>query len=188
MPGDEQQQFANLRALYGYQWLYGGKQLLFMGGEFGQRGEWDHDGEIDWACLKESGLPGGVQKWVTDLNRLYREESAFWAGDFDEHGFFWVDCADHASCVLSFVRQTPDCSRQALVLLNLTPASHEGYRVGLPQAGSWREALNSDSEYYGGGNAGNGGGVYSQDVPWHNQPWSADFFLPALSCSVFIHG
>ena len=188
MPGDEQQQFANLRALYGYQWLYGGKQLLFMGGEFGQRGEWDHDGEIDWACLKESELPGGVQKWVTDLNRLYRKEPAFWAGDFDEQGFFWVDCADHASCVLSFVRQTPDCSRQALVLLNLTPASHEVYRVGLPQAGSWREVLNSDSEHYGGGNAGNGGGVHSQDVPWHNQPWSADFFLPPLSCSVFIHG
>jgi len=188
MPGDESQQFANLRALYGYQWLYVGKQLLFMGAELGQRGEWDHDGQIDWDCLNVIGLPGGVQNWIRDLNRLYREEPAFWAGDFDEHGFYWVDCADHATCVLSFVRQTPDCSRQALVLLNLTPASHEVYRVGLPQAGSWREVLNSDSEYYGGGNAGNGGGVHSQDVPWHDQPWSTDFLLPPLSCSVFLHG
>jgi len=188
MPGDEQQQFANLRVLYGYQWLYAGKQLLFMGGEFGQRAEWDHDGELDWGCLNVGDLPGGLQKWVTDLNRFYREEPAFWAGDFDEPSFFWVDCADHAACVLSFVRQTPDCLRQALVLLNLTPDAHEAYRVGLPQAGSWREVLNSDSGHYGGSNIGNRGGVHSQDVPWHNQPWSTDFLLPPLSCTVFLHG
>ena len=188
MPGDEQQQFANLRVLYGYQWLYAGKQLLFMGGEFGQRAEWDHDGELDWGCLNVGDLPGGLQKWVTDLNRFYREEPAFWAGDFDEPSFFWVDCADHAACVLSFVRQTPDCLRQALVLLNLTPDAHEAYRVGLPQAGSWCEVLNSDSRHYGGSNIGNRGGVDSQDVPWHNQPWSTDFLLPPLSCTVFLHG
>ena len=188
MPGDEQQQFANLRALYGYQWLYAGKQLLFMGGEFGQRAEWDHDGELDWGCLNVGDLPGGLQKWVTDLNRFYREEPAFWAGDFYESSFFWVDCADHAACVLSFVRQTPDCLRQALVLLNLTPDAHEAYRVGLPQAGSWCEVLNSDSRHYGGSNIGNRGGVDSQDVPWHNQPWSTDFLLPPLSCTVFLHG
>ena len=188
MPGDKQQQFANLRALYGYQWLYAGKQLLFMGGEFGQRAEWDHDGELDWGCLNVGDLPGGLQKWVADLNRFYREEPAFWAGDFDEPSFFWVDCADHAACVLSFVRQTPDCSRQALVLLNLKPDVHEAYRVGLPQAGSWREVLNSDSGHYGGSNIGNRGGVDSQDVPWHNQPWATDFFLPPLSCTVFLHG
>ena len=187
MPGDEQQQFANLRALYGYQWLYAGKQLLFMGGEFGQRAEWDHDGELDWGCLNVGDLPGGLQKWVADLNRFYREEPAFWAGDFDEPSFFWVDCADHAACVLSFVRQTPDCLRQALVLLNLTPDAHEAYRVGLPQAGSWCEVLNSDSGHYGGSNIGNRGGVHSQDVPWHNQPWSTDFLLPPLSCTVFLH-
>ena len=188
MPGDEQQQFANLRALYGYQWLYAGKQLLFMGGEFGQRAEWDHDGELDWGCLNVGDLPGGLQKWVADLNRFYREEPAFWAGDFNEPSFFWVDCADHAACVLSFIRQTPDCLRQALVLLNLTPDAHEAYRVGLPQAGSWREVLNSDSGHYGGSNIGNRGGVHSQDVPWHNQPWSTDFLLPPLSCTVFLHG
>jgi 1,4-alpha-glucan branching enzyme len=188
MPGDEQQRFANLRVLYGYQWMYAGKQLFFMGGELGQRNEWDHDGEIDWDCLNVAGLPRDLQRWVSDLNRLYREEPAFWAGDFDEHGFFWVDCSDHAACVLSFVRQTPDGSRQALVLLNLMSSAHDAYRVGLPQAGVWREVLNSDSEHYGGNNDGNGGGVYSQDVPWQNQPWSADFLLPSLSCSVFLHG
>ena len=186
MPGDEWQQFANLRALFGYQWLFTGKPLLFMGGEFGQRTEWDEDGEIDWACLEPEGLPAGLQQWVADLNHFYREEQALWAGDYAENGFFWVDCEDHLNSVLSFVRQTPDCSRCALVVMNLTPLAREQYRIGLPQPGYWREALNSDSEYYGGGNHGNAGGVEAQATPWHHQPWSAEFTLPPLSCSVFV--
>jgi 1,4-alpha-glucan branching enzyme len=132
MPGDEQQQFANLRALYGYQWLYGGKQLLFMGGELGQRGEWDHDGQIDWASLKPNGLVSGLQKWVADLNHFYRDEPAFWSGDYLKQGFFWVDCSDNLNSVASFARQNPECDRCALVVMNLTPMLHDGYRIGLP--------------------------------------------------------
>jgi 1,4-alpha-glucan branching enzyme len=132
-------------------------------------------------------LAAGVQKWITDLNHLYRDEPALWAGDFTEPGFFWVDCADRDNSVLSFVRQTPDCARQALVLLNLAPASWETYRIGLPKPGHWREVLNSDSAHYGGDDHGNSGGVDAQDLPWHNQPWSAEFALPPLSCLLFLH-
>ena len=187
MPGVEAEQFANLRALFGYQWLFSGKQVLFMGGEFGQRAEWNHDEALDWACLETNELAAGAQKWITDLNHFYRDEPALWAGDFTEPGFFWVDCADRDNSVLSFVRQTPDCARQALVLLNLAPASWETYRIGLPKPGHWCEVLNSDSAHYGGGDHGNGGGVDAQDLPWHNQPWSAEFALPPLSCLVFLH-
>jgi 1,4-alpha-glucan branching enzyme len=187
MPGDDAEQFANLRTLLGYQWLFSGKQVLFMGGEFGQRAEWNHDEALDWACLEANGLAAGVQKWVTDLNHFYSDEPAVWAGDFTEPGFFWVDCVEHGSSVLSFVRQTPDCARQVLVLLNLTPASWEAYRIGLPKPGHWCEVLNSDSAHYGGGDRGNGGGVSSEDLPWHNQPWSAEFTLPPLGCLVFLH-
>ena len=187
MPGDPWQQFANLRTLYGYQWLYTGKLLLFMGGEFGQRTEWNEDGEIDWACLESEGFSAGLQKWVGDLNRLYRDEPALWAGENSDHDFFWVDCSDDLNSIFSFVRQTPDCSRCILTILNLASTIHEGYRVGLPRSGFWAEVLNSDSEFYGGSNMGNAGGLLSQEIPWHDQPWSAEFTLPGLSCSVFLH-
>lgn len=185
MPGGEWQQFSNLKVLLGYQWLFTGKPLLFMGGEFGQRTEWDEDEEIDWNSLEPGNLPAGLQQWVSDLNHLYRDEPALWAGDYSEPGFFWVDCKDHLNSVACFVRQTPEFDRCVLVVLNLTPVARESYRIGLPQPGEWQEILNSDSEFYGGTNQGNYGGVYSLEVPWHDQPWSAEFVLPPLSCSVF---
>ncbi len=186
MPGGGTEPFANMRLLFGYQWLFPGKQLLFMGGEIGQPTEWDEDAEVTWEVLEENKLHAGLQQWVADLNHLYRDEPALWAGDYSEGGFYWIDCADHAAGVVSFVRQTPDASRQALVLLNLSATLHETYRIGLPRAGRWGEVLNSDSEYYGGANHGNDGGVHSQETPWHGQPWSAEFTLPPLSCSVFL--
>ena len=188
MPGADAESFANMRLLFGYQWLFPGKQLLFMGGEIGQRTEWNEDAEVPWELLEENQAHAGLQQWVADLNHFYRDEPALWAGDYSEGGFYWVDSADHAANVVSFVRQTPDCARQVLVLLNIGNASHTGYRVGLPRAGWWREVLNSDSEHYGGANFGNGGGVHSQETPWHSQPWSAEFTLPPLSCSVFLCG
>ena len=188
MPGDDEHRFANLRALLGYQWLFPGKQLLFMGGELGQAAEWDADGQIDWASLEENELVAGTQKWVADLNRLYRDEPALWSGDYTEPGFLWVDCADRLSSVVSFIRQTPDCTRCVQAILNLTPVTRPAYRLGLPRGGGWREVLNSDSEHYGGTNSGNAGGVQAQDVAWHNQPWSAEFTLPPLSCLVFVAG
>ena len=126
-----------------------------------------------------------MQQWVSDLNHLYCDEPALWAGDYSERGFYWVDCKDHLKSVAAFVRQTPESDRCVVVVLNLTPMTREAYRIGLPQSGKWREVLNSDSEFYGGTNQGNGGGVHSLGVPWHDQPWSAEFVLPPLSCSVF---
>jgi len=186
MPGADVEPFSNMRLLFGYQWLFPGKQLLFMGGEIGQRTEWNEDAEVPWELLGENEAHAGLQQWVADLNHLYRGEPALWAGDYSEGGFYWIDSADHTAGVVSFVRQTPDASRQVLVLLNLGNTSHAGYRIGLPRAGWWREALNSDSEHYGGANFGNHGGVHSQETPWHSQPWSAEFNLPPLSCSMFL--
>ena len=187
MPGDNRQRLANLRALLGCQWLFPGKQLLFMGGELGQPTEWNENGELDWELLEDRGH-AGLQRWVKDLNRLYRDESALWECDFDEHGFFWVDCQANESSVVSFVRQNGDCSRQVLVVLNLASTPWHGYRVGLPRDGWWRETLNSDGDVYSGGNLGNGGGAQAEEVSWQGQPFSCELILPPLSCLVFQQG
>ena len=187
LPGKDAERFANLRALLGYQWLFPGKSLLFMGGELGQSTEWSEDGQVDWAALEDNIFSGGIQQWVADLNGLYRGEPALWAGDYFADGFYWLDCNDQEHNILRFVRQTPACDRQVVVVLNLAPVLHRGYRLGLPRPGNWWEALNSDSEYYGGQNHGNAGGVASQETPWQHQPWSAEFTLPPLSCVVFVH-
>ncbi len=186
MPGDDWRQFANLRALLAYQWLFPGKKLLFMGGELGQRNEWDPNGSIDWGLLDQGPYHRGLQHFVQDLNRLYQTEPALWQSDFEVEGFFWVDCSDHESSVLSFVRQTRDGSRRALAVLNLTPVVRYRYRVGLPQDGFWREVLNSDAEVYGGSNQGNLGGVAAEAYRVHGQPFSGEFTLPPLSVTVFV--
>jgi 1,4-alpha-glucan branching enzyme len=185
MPGDDWQGFANLRALLAYQWLFPGKKLLFMGGEIGQRNEWNANGSLDWHLLEQGPYHSGLQRFVEDLNRLYRSEAALWESDFDYEGFFWVDCTDQDSSVLSFIRQSRDHSSRILVVLNLTPVPRTNYRLGLPQGGYWREVLNSDAEMYGGSNQGNYGGVQADPWPLHNQPFSAAFTLPPLSVMAF---
>ena len=185
MPGDDWQGFANLRALLGYQWLFPGKKLLFMGCEIGQRAEWNANGSLDWHLLDQGPFHGGVQRFVEDLNRLYREQAGLWESDFDYEGFFWVDCTDQDNSVMSFVRQNRDHSSRLLVVLNLTPVPRTNYRLGLPQGGFWKESLNSDAEMYGGGNLGNYGGVNADPWPLHNQPFSAAFTLPPLSVMAF---
>jgi 1,4-alpha-glucan branching enzyme len=185
MPGDDWQAFANLRALLGYQWLFPGKKLLFMGGEFGQVNEWNANGELDWWLLDAGPYHRGTQRFVEDLNKLYRAEPALWEGDYDHDGFFWVDCSDHESSVLSFVRQNQDRTSRVVVLLNLTPVLRLNYRIGLPRDGHWKEVLNSDSEVYGGSNQGNLGGVTAEAYKVHNQPFSASFTLPPASVTVF---
>ncbi len=185
MPGDDWQQFANLRALIAYQWLFPGKKLLFMGGELGQRAEWNANGAIDWWLLDQGPYHLGLQRFVRDLNKLYREEPALWRSDFDLDGFFWVDCSDSESSVLSFVRRTHDHPRHLLAILNLTPVVREGYRVGLSRRGFWREVLNSDAQIYGGSNTGNLGGVLAEDYQVQNQPFSAVMTLPPLGVLVF---
>jgi len=185
MPGDDWQQFANLRALLGYQWLFPGKPLLFMGGEFGQRSEWNANAGLDWHLLDQGPYHKGLQKFVEDLNRLYVAEAACWESDYEHSGFYWIDCADNQNSVLAFARQNSDRTSELVVVMNLTPVPRAGYRIGLPRPGRWQELLNSDAGIYGGANLGNFGGVMSEDYYWHNQSYSAQFTLPPLSLLIF---
>jgi 1,4-alpha-glucan branching enzyme len=185
MPGDDWQRFANLRTLLGYQWLFPGKKLLFMGCEFGQSSEWNENAQLDWSLLDAGPYHRGVQSFVSDLNRLYRHSPALWQADYDYAGFSWIDCTDRDNCVLSFLRQTADGKNLTVVILNLTPVPRAGYRIGLPRGGKWQEVLNSDAELYGGSNTGNGGAVVAEALPSHGHAQSASFFLPPLSLTVF---
>jgi 1,4-alpha-glucan branching enzyme len=185
MPGDDWQKFANLRALLGYQWLFPGKKLLFMGGEIGQPAEWNANRSVNWELLEAGPYHRGLQQFVADINQLYRNEPALWEGDYDWEGFFWIDCTDHEQSVFSFIRQALNGSSQLLAVLNLTPVARYPYRIGLPRTGYWKEVLNSDAGTYGGSNQGNLGGVEAEPHPVHQQPCSGVFNLPPLSVSVF---
>jgi 1,4-alpha-glucan branching enzyme len=179
MPGDDWQRFANLRALFGHLWGHPGKKLLFMGGEFGQRREWNHDDALDWWCL-EQHLHAGLQRWVEDLNRLYRAEPALHQVDFDAAGFEWIDGSDAQASVLSYLRKARDGS-EILVVANFTPVLREDYLVGVPQPGYWRECLNSDATLYGGSGSGNQGGVHSVPVSAHGRYHALNLRLPPLA-------
>jgi 1,4-alpha-glucan branching enzyme len=185
MPGDDWKRFANLRTLLAYEWLFPGKPLLFMGGEFGQSKEWEANNPLDWWLLDAGQYHRGVQRLVQDLNQLYSAEIALWQSDYDAAGFWWLDCSDHDNSVLSFVRQTAAGADQLIVILNLTPVTRPNYRIGLPQPGAWKEVLNTDAEIYGGSNVGNLGGVTAEEIKCHNQSWSAIITLPPMSALVF---
>src|SRR5690606_32260748 len=157
MPGDEWQRFANLRLLYGYMFTQPGKKLLFMGDEFGQPREWSHDRSLDWHVLAQP-FNEGVRRWIADLNRLYRQEPAAHLQDFTHGGFEWIDMHDSANSVLAYLRHGTDPADTLLVVCNFTPVVRENYRVGVPEAGYWKEILNSDAHMYGGGGIGNLGG------------------------------
>ena len=185
MPGDDWQKFANLRALIAYQWLFPGKKLLFMGGEFGQGIEWNENAQLDWWLLNAGPYHTGLQRFVADLNRLYKVSPGLWQADYDYAGFSWIDCTDRENSVLSFLRQNQDGSNQFAVILNLTPVPRPGYRIGLPHGGHWCEVINSDAAIYAGSNKGNLGGVTAENAPLHGQSHSAAFYLPPLSVIVF---
>jgi len=178
MPGDEWQQFANLRLLFGYMWGHPGKKLLFMGCEFGQKREWQHDGSLEWHVLRYP-LHAGAQRWLRDLNRLYRATPALYQQDFNQEGFEWVDCNDADSSVLSFLRwdRAQGC---VLVICNFTPVVRNQYRVGVPRGGPWRELLNSDALDYGGSGQGNRGLVVAEAHSTHGRPSSLTLTLPPL--------
>ena len=181
MPGDRWQRFANLRALYGYMWAHPGKQLLFMGGEFGQEREWSEPaGSLDWHLLEDADH-AGVIGVVRDLNRVYRDEPALWELDFSHEGFRWLEPNAASENVLAFARVSQDGTRWLVCLCNLSPVVRSGFRVGLPVAGRWREALNTDSRFYGGSDVGNGWGVETESVPWMEQEQSAEVTLPPLA-------
>jgi 1,4-alpha-glucan branching enzyme len=179
MPGDRWQQLANLRALYGYMWAHPGKKLLFMGGEIAQEAEWSEERSVDWHLLEQAGH-AGVQSLVRDLNRVYRERPALWEVDFEPSGFQWLEPNDAANNVLAFARRSADGSDEVVCVCNLSPVPREGYRLGMPRAGRWVEALNTDSTHYGGSDVGNLGGVVAEQVGWHDQPYSAEVTLPPL--------
>lgn len=186
MPGDDWQKFANLRALYGYQYGHPGKKLLFMGCDFGQWQEWDHEQSLQWHLLEYTPHQG-VLHWVRDLNRLYRSEPALHEQDFDPAGFEWIDCNNWEDSTLSFIRKRRDGSGTMLVVCNFTPVLRSNYRVGVPYDGWWHEVLNSDAEHYGGSGWGNLGGVAAAPIAAYGRPYSLTLNLPPLSVLFFRH-
>jgi len=180
MTGDRWQKFANLRALYAYMWAHPGKKLLFMGSEFAQESEWSNERSLDWHLL-EQPEHAGMQALVRDLNHVYRDEPALWQVDSDPAGFAWLEPNDSDSNVIAFARKSRAAERVLVFVANLSPVPRPGYRLGLPRSGRWREALNTDSRFYGGGDIGNYGGVEAEPVPWHGQQFSAEVTLPPLA-------
>jgi 1,4-alpha-glucan branching enzyme len=182
MPGDDWQQFANLRTLYGYMWAHPGKKLLFMGGEFAQRREWTHEGELEWWV---SGLPehAGVKKLIGDLNRVYRREPALHQVDFSPAGFEWVDVGNAEMSVLAFLRKSAS-GAPLLVVCNFTPVPRDNFLIGVPERGLWREIINTDARDYGGAGWGNLGAVESVPVGSHGRVESLSLTLPPLSTLV----
>jgi 1,4-alpha-glucan branching enzyme len=184
MPGDNWQKFANLRLLYGFMFGHPGKKLLFMGDEFGQWAEWNHDAELEWNLLKKP-FHDGLKRWVHDLNTLYRGERSLYETDFNSSGFEWVDCKDSQRSVISFLRRGRDPNNQLLFVCNFTPVVRQNYRIGAPCDGYWKEILNSDAALYGGSGQGNLGGLTAAPLPIHGRPFSLNMTLPPLGIVVF---
>jgi 1,4-alpha-glucan branching enzyme len=180
MPGDDWQMFANLRALFGYMWAHPGKKLLFMGGEFAQRREWTHEGELEWWV---SDLPGhaGVKRLMTDLNRVYRSEPALYELDFSPDGFEWVDAGNSEMSIIAFLRKSAGDAPPLLVVCNFTPVPRANFLVGVPARGVWHEILNTDARDYGGSGWGNFGAVESAPVGSHGRVESVSLNVPPLA-------
>ncbi len=179
LPGDEWQKLANLRLLFGCMYGHPGKKLIFMGGEFGQWREWNHDASLDWQLLDHPGHHG-VQRWVCDLNQFYRDEPALYEQDFQPEGFEWVDFHDADKSMLSFLRRGSDPNELILVVCNFTPVPRSNYRIGVPEEGFWKEMLNSDAKVYGGSGYGNFGGLEASPVASHGKYYSLSLNVPPL--------
>ncbi|HEX9796788.1 MAG TPA: 1,4-alpha-glucan branching protein GlgB [Anaerolineales bacterium] len=179
MPGDDWQKFANLRALYGYMYAQPGKKLFFMGDEFGQRAEWNHDGSLEWHLL-EHKPHRGLMRYLQDLNQLYRQEPALHAADFEPEGFAWLEPNDWEQSVISFFRREPGGGPPLLIVANFTPVVRHNYRLGVPQGGRWLELNNSDAKDYYGSGQGNLGSVEAAPLPSHGHPYSLTLTVPPL--------
>ena len=186
MPGDWWQKFANLRAYFGYMWTFPGKKLLFMGGEFGQSNEWDHDRSLDWHLL-EYPEHSGLQRLVRDLNKLYSSEPALHRSDCDPSGFSWIEVNDFDQSIFSYERRDAH-GRPLVIVSNFTPVVRHDYVIGMPHEGVWHERLNTDSDTYGGSNIGNAGRVEAIPMPMHGRPASASLTLPPLATIVLAPG
>ena len=183
VPGDAWQKAATLRTLFSFMFVHPGKKLLFMGSELGQWHEWNHDDSLDWSLLGQP-MHAGLQKFVKDLNHLYQGEASLHQRDFDGSGFEWIDCNDYESSVISLIRHAADPADWLIAVLNWTPVARHDYRIGVPEAGYYAELLNSDAEYYGGSNAGNQGGVNTEDVASHGRPYSLNLTVPPLGAVI----
>jgi len=183
MPGDRWQRFANLRAYFGFMWGHPGKKLLFMGGEFGQEREWNHDRSLDWHLLAD-GNHKGVQSLVRDLNHIYRETPALHAGDCEDSGFRWLIGDDRDNSVLAFARYGNQPDDVVIVISNFTPVPRENYRVGAPQPGAWHAIVNTDAAQYGGTSPERLPPFHTSDEPSHGHPWSLVMKLPPLSTMI----
>jgi 1,4-alpha-glucan branching enzyme len=180
MPGDRWQQFANLRAYFGFMWAHPGKKLLFMGGEFGQEREWNHDASLDWHLLEQADH-AGVKRLVGDLNKAYRTLPALHQRDCEPSGFQWLVADDSLNSVLAFARIGDEGEKPVAVACNFTPMPRSDYRIGVPSKGFWREVVNTDAADYGGANMGNMGGVHTQDIASHGFAQSICLTLPPLA-------
>jgi 1,4-alpha-glucan branching enzyme len=186
MPGDAWQKFANLRLLFGYMYAQPGKKLLFMGSEIGQWNEWYHETSLDWDLLDRE-THAGVLRWVSDLNRFYREETALHELDFGPEGFAWIDCNDSKQSILSLLRKGKRPEDVLIAVCNFTPQTLYGYRIGAPKGGTWKEVLNSDASAYAGSGQGNLGHVEARAEAWHGLPFSLSITVPPLA-AVFFKG
>ncbi|HEX6834504.1 MAG TPA: 1,4-alpha-glucan branching protein GlgB, partial [Rudaea sp.] len=184
MPGDEWQRSANLRALLAWMWAHPGKKLLFMGSELGAPTEWNHDAQLDWDLLRQP-LHAGVQRLLVDLNRVYRSEPALFRSDPKPEAFAWIVADDRTNSVFAFLRRDPESGAHVLCVANFTPVPRNGYRIGVPAAGVWRELLNSDAAEYGGSGVGNFGGVDSESLPSHGHAQSLRVNVPPLGVVLF---
>lgn len=182
MPGDWWQQFANLRLLYGYMYTHPGRKLLFMGDEFAQWNEWDHESSLDWHLLS-GDMHRGVSTLVADLNHLYRSEPSLHRGDDRSEGFSWIDHGDWEQSVIAYLRRA-DGEPPVACICNFTPVPRYGYRIGVPKGGVWEELINTDSGCYGGSNCGNNGSVVADKYPWHGFPCSLSLTLPPLGAVI----
>jgi 1,4-alpha-glucan branching enzyme len=179
MPGDDFQKFANLRLLLGYMYGEPGKKILFMGSEFGQWWEWDHDQSLQWSLLQYEPHQG-LQQYVKDLNKTYLSEPALYEQDFDTQGFEWIDFRDADSNVISFIRKGTGSDQTLVFVFNFSPVYRRNYRIGVPVPGYYRELINSDAACYGGSNLGLSGGIEAESDPWHGRPYSLDLAIPPL--------
>ncbi|HYW97087.1 MAG TPA: 1,4-alpha-glucan branching protein GlgB [Bacteroidales bacterium] len=184
MPGDNWQKFANMRLLFGYMFSHPGKKLMFMGSEIGQWNEWNHESSVEWNLL-EYDTHRGLQRWIRDLNTIYRARPAFYENDFRDDGFKWIDANDSKNSILSYVRYDKSRQNPIIIICNFTPVPHLNYRVGLPEEGFWKEILNSDAELYGGSGYGNFGGFEAVPVPYHQEQYSINVTLPPLGIVMF---
>ncbi len=179
MPGDDWQKFANMRLLLGYMFAHPGKKLLFMGAEIGQWAEWNHEKSLEWHLLQYSPHQG-LQKWMKDLNAVYKKEAALFEKDFVPEGFKWIDCNDWQQGIVSFVRTGHDWNQKIVAICNFTPETRFDYRLGMPEAGTWKEVLNSDAEDYGGSGQGNFGRKKTESIPAHGCQDSFSITVPPL--------